>query len=181
MTRHDEKASNDANALGEEDGVGSSDSDIRALYSFTIQRLASISTRIAQASIYEPHGLGIADWRVLAVLDYLDRPTVLTVSAHAAILRTQLSKVLAGLEARGLVRREVNPQDGRSFRLDLTDEGRALVAALLDASRARNEAMLADLDAGERAQLMRLTRKVLATSRAHLARLERGEPPSDTD
>ena len=60
--------------LSDEDGVGSSDSDIRALFSFTTQRLASISTRIAQASIYEPHQLGIPDWRVLAVLHYLDEP-----------------------------------------------------------------------------------------------------------
>ena len=45
------------------------------------------------------------------------------------------------------------------------------MAEILGHSRARNEAMLAGLTQAERETLMRLLRRVLRTSRAHLAAL----------
>ena len=154
--------------LADDDGIGTEDGDIRALFSFTLQRLASLSTRIATRSVYEPYGLSIPEWRVLAVLGFLGEASVLMVAKHAAVLRTQLPRVTPQLEKRGLVQRKSNPEDGRSALLSLTETGRATVDEILRRSRARNEAMLSDLDPEERRELMRLVRKVTRTSRAHL-------------
>ncbi|MBF9034342.1 MarR family transcriptional regulator [Rhodobacterales bacterium HKCCE2091] len=152
----------------EDDGIGTEDSDIRALFSFTLQRLASLSTKIATRSVYEPYGLNIPEWRVLAVLGYLGEVSVLTVAKHAAVLRTQLPRVTSELEKRGLVRRKANPEDGRSALLSLTETGQTTVDEILRKSRDRNEAMLADLSPDERRELMRLVRQVIRTSRDYL-------------
>ncbi len=66
------------------------------------------------------------------------------------------------LEARGLVRRRPNPDDRRGLVIELTDAGRTLVDEAVEVHVAREEEMLAGLDARERAQLARLTRKLLA-------------------
>lgn len=134
----------------EDDGVGTPESDIRSLFSFTLQRLASLSTKIATRSVYEPYGLSIPEWRVLAVLGYLGEVSVMTVAKHAAVLRTQLPRVTSELEKRGLVHRKSNPDDGRSALLSLTETGRVTVDEILRKSRERNEAMLADLSQEER-------------------------------
>ncbi|RVT81486.1 MarR family transcriptional regulator [Rhodobacteraceae bacterium CCMM004] len=152
----------------EDDGIGTDDSDIRALFSFTLQRLATLSTKIATRSVYEPYGLSIPEWRVLAVLGYLGEVSVLTVARHAAVLRTQLPRVTTELEKRGLIRRKTNPDDGRSALLSLTDTGRTTVDEILRRSRSRNADMLSDLSPAERKELMRLVRKVLRTSHEHL-------------
>lgn len=164
----------DLSAEREDDGIGSPDSDIRSLFSFTLQRLASLSTKIATRSVYEPYGLSIPEWRVLAVLGYLGEVSVMTVAKHAAVLRTQLPRVTSELEKRGLVSRKSNPDDGRSALLSLTETGRATVDEVICKSRERNEAMLADLSQEERRELMRLVRMVIRTSRTHL-----DEPPID--
>ena len=158
----------DERSVNPDDGVGAGDGDIRSLFSFTIQRLASLSTKIATRSVYKPYGLSIPEWRVLAVLGYLGEISVLTVAAHSAVLRTQLPRVTAELEKRGLVRRQSNPEDGRSALLSLTEVGRTTVEEILARSRRRNEAMLADLSEAERKELMRLVRQVILTSRGHL-------------
>ena len=166
-------ARNSAGAASD-DGVGPEEGDIRALFSFTIQRLASVSTKIATRSVYEPHGLSIPEWRVLAVLGYLDEAPVLNIAKHAAILRTQLPRVIGELEKRGLVARKANPYDGRSALLSLTESGHRLVDEILEKSRDRNAGMLADLTLDERRELMRLVRIVLDTSRRNLERQEGG-------
>ncbi len=154
-----------------DDGIGPADGDIRSLFSFTIQRLASVSTKIATQSVYQPHGLSIPEWRVLAVLGYLGEASVLEVANHAAILRTQLPKVTTELEKRGLIARNPNPDDGRSALLALTPVGQRLVTEILAQSRDRNAAMLADLTSDEQRELMRMLRVVMRTSREHLAQL----------
>lgn len=163
----------DRGLLGE-DGIGDENGDIRDLFSATIQRLASVSTKIATLSVYQPYGLSIPEWRVLAVLGYLREATVQTVANHAAVLRTQVPRVTAELEKRGLVARVTNPDDGRSALLSLTPSGDRMVKEILAKSRERNSEMLSDLSEKEKRELMRMIRIVLATSRKHLAE-------SDTD
>lgn len=172
MTKDNEQTSDGADP---DDGIGCDDGDIRDLFSFNLQRLASLSTKIATQSVYEPYGLSIPEWRVLAVLGYLGEVSVLTVAKHAAILRTQLPKVTSELEKRGLIFRKSNPDDGRSALLALTDVGQRLVTEILSQSRERNADILARLSPGERQDLMRLMRTVIETSRDHLTKISNSE------
>ena len=66
------------------------------------------------------------------------------------------------LEARGLVRRIPNPADRRGLVVELTRSGHRLVDDLVAEHVANEEQMMSGLSVRERAQLTRLTRKLLA-------------------
>jgi DNA-binding MarR family transcriptional regulator len=93
-----------------------------------------------------------------AALATIDRHGPLTPSELAVrerIQRPTVTRIVARLEARGLVQRTRDPQDGRSSLVALTPAGRELLAR----GRTRKDAYLArrlrELDAEERATLQR--------------------------
>lgn len=83
----------------------------------------------------------------------------------AAASRTSaasVSSMLQGLERRGLVERRSDPGDERSKRVYATDAAVALTRGFEEAMNAADEALLAPLDARERAALDRLLTKITA-------------------
>ncbi len=68
--------------------------------------------------------------------------------------------VVDRLRQRGFVTALPDPSDRRRVMLDLTDEGRRVVAEAVAAGRRITEATLAPLDAGERHRLIALLRKL---------------------
>lgn len=83
-----------------------------------------------------------------------------TLAGLVAQDRATLGDVIERLEARGLVARSPSPRDRRAKALALTAEGRALVAAALPEVEAVQDAILDGLDAGERAEFLRLLNKL---------------------
>jgi DNA-binding transcriptional LysR family regulator len=67
--------------------------------------------------------LTIAEWRVVAVLSFLERSTVRTIARQACVDPAEVSRSVAALTKRGLIRRAANPQHRRSPLLSLTDSG----------------------------------------------------------
>jgi len=66
------------------------------------------------------------------------------------------------LEKRGLIERVPNPQDRRSLDVALTAEGRRLVDEAVTTHTAAQQEIVSALSAPERAELDRLTRKLIA-------------------
>lgn len=66
------------------------------------------------------------------------------------------------LEARGLIKRIPNPSDRRSLDVELSPEGLRLVDLGVTEHVAREQQMLAPLSQRERAELTRITRKLIA-------------------
>ncbi len=66
---------------------------------------------------------------------------------------TMLSRVVAGLERSGLVRRATDPDDGRAVLVEPTEDGAQLYARLQGERSAHIEDHLAGLDAAQRAAL----------------------------
>jgi DNA-binding MarR family transcriptional regulator len=64
-----------------------------------------------------------------------------------------MTKRLNALEARGLIRREPDPSDGRSTAVALTREGRRLVDVILPEHVANERRLLGELSANQRAEL----------------------------
>ena len=74
--------------------------------------------------------LGLTNWQ-FSLLMSLNRPRPPTLGAVAAVLamdRTTVTANVKPLERRGLVQASVDPQDRRARRLQLTDQGRAVLA-----------------------------------------------------
>jgi len=154
------------------DGVGGEECDIRDLFSYNLQRLAGVSTRIALLDIKPAFDLNIHDWRALAVLDYLGAAPLQVLAQRAGVQKSQMSRTTATLEERGLIAREDNPRDKRSTLLKLTPKGKAIVRDVLATSQDRNRRMLTHLSQEERLQLMALMEKVTLGSLELLSELK---------
>lgn len=99
------------------------------------------------------------------VLGYLQQSPGAIQRDIAAITRTSaasVSSLLRGLERRALIERRSDAGNGRTKRVFATPEGAALVAGFEDAMSALDDALLAPLDADERATLNRLLKKIAA-------------------
>jgi DNA-binding MarR family transcriptional regulator len=154
-------------------------SNIESVFTYHLQILANISTRIALLSIKPKFGLNIMQWRVLANIDRLEVATIQDLARASGVLVSQVSRTISGLDAKGLVKKRTNPKDGRSRAVSLTSKGEALVQQILEERRLWNDEMLRDLSPAEREQLMTLILRVEKSSRSLYSRLRReagGEP-----
>ncbi|HTD06213.1 MarR family transcriptional regulator [Undibacterium sp.] len=70
--------------------------------------------------------------------------------------KAQVTRLLKQLEERGLITREVDAEDKRSHRIQLTASGKALQATVHKHKQKVAEKMMADFDAEERATLVAL-------------------------
>lgn len=78
----------------------------------------------------EDHGISLAMWRVLAVLDDEGELKLGAVARLTCIELSTLSRIAAGLESRGLIRRRRCGSDARAVLAGLTDDGRGLAATI---------------------------------------------------
>lgn len=130
-----------------------------------VDRLARHVDRV-RADAFSRHGLEGWEFDVLAVLrrsgdPYRASPGAL-VRATGVTSGTMTNRV-DRLVTRGLVRRDSDPDDRRSVRVELTPEGRATVdGALVDLLAAERE-LLAGLDAPGRTNLAAGLRRLLAS------------------
>jgi DNA-binding MarR family transcriptional regulator len=108
-------------------------------------------------------GLKAAQFQVLAELRSRDPlPMSATDLARAVILTTGgMTPVLDQLADRGLINRQVDPEDRRARRITITEKGRSVIIRALDQQIARHRALNAALTAEEREQLSDLLRKLL--------------------
>jgi DNA-binding MarR family transcriptional regulator/GNAT superfamily N-acetyltransferase len=109
--------------------------------------------------------LGLLDQGLLATEHSLSESRVIFELAHRPSWERQelrdrlgidpsfLSRVLARLEAKGLVAATPSPSDGRRLVINLSDRGRAVAADLDDRSNAQIDELLAPLTAGQRRTL----------------------------
>jgi DNA-binding MarR family transcriptional regulator/N-acetylglutamate synthase-like GNAT family acetyltransferase len=87
----------------------------------------------------------LAEARVLYEVAHRDRPEAAAIARDLALDAGYLSRLLAGLEGRGVVARAPSPTDGRRSTLQLTDAGRGAFAELDAHARDAVAALLAPL------------------------------------
>lgn len=155
------------------------EADIRDLFSFQLQRLAGLSTRIAALSIRPKYGITPREWRVLAVLKYLGEVPLQELAKHSGLLKSQMSRTVSTMIDKGYIEKAANPEDGRSILLKLSPEGLSLSRVILDASLERNEEMLATLSHAEQQILVELLRRVTRTSSKYYRDLRSAASQSD--
>jgi DNA-binding MarR family transcriptional regulator len=99
-------------------------------------------------------GLSIAEYTALSVLRERPGLSNAQLSRRSLIMPQSMIEVLTGLEARGLVRRETDPQHSRILRAELTDEGGRLLASVEPAIDALQDDLLAGVPAERRAVVL---------------------------
>jgi DNA-binding MarR family transcriptional regulator len=72
-----------------------------------------------------------------------------------------MTPLLDQLDERGLIHRQIDPDDRRARRIRITEKGRSLISRALDQQVTRHRALNAVLNAEERETLSALLRKLL--------------------
>lgn len=87
-----------------------------------------VSSRFAR--LVEEKGVTVSEWVALRELFVDEPPSAATLMHRLGMTKGAVSKVLARLEDKKLVRRKTSREDGRAQTLELTAAGRKLVPAL---------------------------------------------------
>jgi DNA-binding MarR family transcriptional regulator len=109
-------------------------------------------------------GLSSAEFAVLADLRRAGRPYRLTqrqLMDQLSLSSGTISIRIDQLAGRGLVRRDPDPDDGRSVQVTLTEDGERLFNAVAPEHLANEARLVAALDPAEQAQLARLLKTLL--------------------
>ncbi|MDK9695504.1 MAG: MarR family transcriptional regulator [Siculibacillus sp.] len=116
-------------------------------------RLAVFAERVSLAvsQLYaDRFDLTRAEWRVIAALGANRTMAAKDVGPYSTLDKMQVSRAVARLEERGLIRREEDASDRRAKILSLTPAGRSLHRRIVPLVRAREDYLLGALDPGER-------------------------------
>ncbi|MCS6931907.1 MAG: MarR family winged helix-turn-helix transcriptional regulator [Acetobacteraceae bacterium] len=124
---------------------------IRDLLSYRIHRLANALSRGAALRYRREFGVSLMEWRILALLGAFAPMTLKRLAREAGLDKSQASRAVAGLVARGLVLRQPGEGDGREVALRLSPAGGRLQQGLMRAARERDAAFRAALGVAERA------------------------------
>ena len=123
--------------------------------------MALLRARESTMRLFRPmlatHDLTEQQWRVLRALAAADQPLeVGEVAARTFLLGPSLSRILANLEARTLVRRRLASHDQRRSQLSLTAAGHRLVRRIAPTSEATYEAIEAHFGKDRLSELLTL-------------------------
>ncbi|HEV8694460.1 MAG TPA: MarR family winged helix-turn-helix transcriptional regulator [Lysobacter sp.] len=132
---------------------------------FLPYRLSVLSNRVSQtiAGAYARRfGLGITEWRVIAVLGRYPGLSANGVAARTAMDKVAVSRTVARLLERGLLQRDTHDDDRRRSVLELSQEGYRIYDEVVPVALDYERRLLAPLDADERIQLDRLLLKLNA-------------------
>ncbi len=139
-------------------------------------RTSELLNRLAKIVVADgfAHGLQPVQWQALQYLERANRfsrtPTGLT--AWLGQTKGSVSQTIMALEAKGLVRRQDDPQDRRVVRLELTQAGRDLLSAPPEPVASQ---MLGRLAPSEQAMLAELLEQMLRSQLAANAQRPFGE------
>lgn len=130
--------------------------EVLALDGFLPYQLNLLAEQVSRAfsQIYaKQFGIGIPEWRVLAIVGQYGRVTSKEIGQRSTMHKTKVSRAVAALEKRKFVRRRGNPDDMRESFLELLPAGQQIYAELVPQALAFSEHLLAALTLEQRTAL----------------------------
>ena len=124
-----------------------------------LQILATRLLRIAR-SMHGKQGVGSAQYSAMAVLYERGALPLGELARAERVAHPTMSRVVAGLAKLGAIAREADPDDGRSRRVALTDEGRALYEKISENRVAMTAAILDQLSKASRDELIEVVGRI---------------------
>jgi DNA-binding MarR family transcriptional regulator len=131
--------------------------------------LIGLKLRLAQLHFYAeyyaefgPLGVTPAEYAILELVAVNPGVRQGVLAEALSIKRSNMTKVVRGLEGRRLLRRTAPPTDGRAFELTLTPSGETLRRELASGMRRNDRLAASALEDDEQAELLRLLSKLLS-------------------
>ncbi len=151
--------------IGDAKGAAADDAgalDLQGYFPYRLARLVE-QVSLSVAEVYaERFSLTRQEWRVLAALGARIEIATKEFPRLTTLDKMQVSRAMAGLEARGIVSRTSDPNDRRERIVALTPAGRALYRKIVPLALEREAKMLALLTPEEVKILDRAMRKLSA-------------------
>jgi MarR family transcriptional regulator, lower aerobic nicotinate degradation pathway regulator len=139
---------------------------LHTLPGHAIRRLHQIAVAVF---LQETQAHGITPVQFAALHSVANQPSLdqRTLAATIGFDTSTIASVIDRLEARGLLVRNIAPEDKRVRLLTLTRDGDKLLAATLPGMLRAQERMLAPLRKAERAEFMRMLNVLLSANNEH--------------
>jgi DNA-binding MarR family transcriptional regulator len=134
--------------------------DIRDLFSYRLAYLVRLNDRHAQTVLIDQYGLTLGEWRTLATIRYLGRPSLRHLARTTQQDEGQLSRYVSGLIKRELLEKKSSATDQRVIELSLTPKGVSLHDDVMIFAWKLNQDMFTDLAPEEQTQLLLLLDKL---------------------
>ncbi|HWZ45300.1 MAG TPA: MarR family winged helix-turn-helix transcriptional regulator [Candidatus Saccharimonadales bacterium] len=124
------------------------------LASYRLHRLAGLSDRFIELRYRRKFGLRTPEVGIVAVVGASSPLSFKMTCIETNLEKSKVSRVVAQLLKKGLLKKREDPADQRSFRLTLTAAGKKLYWAMYADAVARNEQWIAVLPKKQRAQFV---------------------------
>lgn len=144
--------------------------DLEHFLPYRLSVLSNTVSRAIAATYEQRFGLGITEWRVMAVLGRYDGLSAREVADRTAMDKVAVSRALSRLIEAGRVRRLVAEHDKRQSVLRLSDEGWKVYEQIAPLALEHERRLLAHLDDEERRWLARILDKLWSAELEELAR-----------
>jgi DNA-binding MarR family transcriptional regulator len=141
---------------------------ITAMMSSRLMVLANLLKRGAILRYKRLAGLSSVEFGLVASLGRRPPMSVVRLAEAVGMDKGQISRALAGLVARKLVLRELNPRDNREVLVSLTPTGLAAHETIVAGALERNARLLAELGDDDVAMLLRHIGRLTETASAML-------------
>jgi DNA-binding MarR family transcriptional regulator len=129
---------------------------VPALITFTANKLS----RTATVTYQKRFGVNVTEWRILALLAIEPNISAARICHVIGFDKGPVSRTLAALRTRGLIRIKADRQDARTHSISLTPKGRATHDDVIVAALERERRLLSCLRKDEREVLISLLRRV---------------------
>lgn len=139
--------------------------NIKELFSYRLNRLAFLSSAIAETLNKQHFDLDKQTWRILGLLGAFQPMSLKALAREANLDKSRASKAVTALTQRGLVRREADERDGRGIQLSLSEAGQQLYAEVFPMALRRNEEILEALTPAQRAEFDEILDKLIFKAR----------------
>jgi DNA-binding MarR family transcriptional regulator len=131
---------------------------------FLPYRLSVLTNTVSQGIAHgyrERHGIGVTEWRILAVLGRFPGLTASEVVARTAMDKVAISRGVKALMARGLLQRRTDHGDRRRQRLFITSgRGAEVLHQIIPQARRYEQRLLQSLTPEDRAAFSRILAKL---------------------
>ena len=156
MLAHDQ-----ANSLAQT-GVHPPINSLLDALTFRLERLVAVNDRVGSIKFKETHGLSLNEWRVLGLTSAMSPATISAIRKVLVMDKGQLSRVVARLTDKGMIRSRPASDDARSVELVLTEKGEVLHAEVLKFTAERNDKVVEGLTPEECCEFLRILQKITA-------------------
>ncbi len=116
---------------------------------FKLARLVGLNERTGQRWTQKLFDLSINEWRLLALTQAHGPAHPGDLADLMLMDKSQLSRLIKALGAKGLIKNKLDPKDARAVVLSLTARGRTLYDDVIKEVIRRNERVLAPLSTAE--------------------------------